>query len=219
MSPILRRIILWVSGLLAAFFIISNLWIWSAGWGRDLRNTPDQILQDSVLVLLGLDERDEKTGKLSECFKLRIEAAAELCRTGKIKLVVTSGLNAQARTMANRLREAGVTAPIVLDPYGWRTLDSVKRAAAVFPYEQIIYVSQGWHCDRALWLSDRISNNPYKAQYEEALSYSADFGHEPTAYFNYVRDFLAKPKAVIDWLTGSNVATKVDVADGYKVYP
>ena len=214
MSPILRRIILWVSGVLGAFFIISNLWIWSAGWGRDLRNTPDQILQDSVLVLLGLNERDEKTGKLSECFKLRIEAAAELCRTGKIKLVVTSGLNAQARTMANRLREAGVTAPIVLDPYGWRTLDSVKRAATVFPDDNIIFVSQGWHCDRALWLSDRISNNPYKA-----LSYSADFGHEPTAYFNFVRDFLAKPKAVIDWLTGSKVTTTVDVADGYKVYP
>jgi len=214
MTPILRRTILWVSGLLAAFFIISNLWIWSAGWGRDLRNTPDQIPQNSVLVLLGVNERDEKTGKLSECFKLRIEAAAQLCRTGKIKLVVTSGLNAQARTMADRLREAGVTTPIVLDPFGWRTLDSVKRAAAVFPYETIIYVSQGWHCDRALWLSDQISNNPYKV-----LSYSADFGHEPTAYFNFVRDFLAKPKAVIDWLTGSKVTTTVDVADGYKVYP
>ena len=214
MSPILRRIILWVSGVLGAFFIISNLWIWSAGWGRDLRNTPDQILQDSVLVLLGLNERDESTGKLSECFKLRIEAATQLCRTGKIKLVVTSGLDSQARTMADRLREAGVTTPIVLDPYGWRTLDSVKRAAVVFPDDNIIYVSQGWHCDRALWLSDRISNNQYKV-----LSYSADFGHEPTAYFNFLRDFLAKPKAVIDWLTGSKIVTKVDVADGYKFYP
>ena len=219
MGPTLRRIILGVSGLLSAFFIISNLWIWSAGWGRDLRNTPEQIPQDAVLVLLGLDERDEKTGKLSECFKLRIEAAAELCRSGKIKLVVTSGLNSQARTMADRLRKAGVTTPIVLDPYGWRTLDSVKRAAAVFPYENIIFVSQGWHCDRALWFTDRISNNPYKAQYKEALSYSADFGNEPPAYFNFFRDFLAKPKAVIDWLTGSKVTTTVDVADGYKVYP
>ncbi len=214
MSPIRRRIILWVSGLLSVFFIISNLWIWSAGWGRDLRNTPEQIPQDPVLVLLGLDERDEKTGKLSECFKLRIEAAAQLCRTGKIKLVVTSGLNNQARTMADRLREAGVTTPIVLDPYGWRTLDSVKRAAAVFLDKPVIYVSQGWHCDRALWLADRLSTNQHKA-----MSYSADFGHEPPAYFNFVRDFLAKPKAVIDWATGSKVTTTVGVADGYKVYP
>ena len=214
MNPILRRTLLWVSGLLSAFFIISNVWVWSAGLGRDLRTTPQQVPQNSVLILLGLDERDEKTGKLSECFKLRIAAAAELCRPGKIKLVVTSGLNSQARTMADRLREAGVTTPIVLDPYGWRTLDSVKRAAAVFQYEQIIYVSQGWHCDRALWLADRISTNQYKA-----LSYSADFGHEPTAYFNYVRDFLAKPKAVIDWFTGTKPTTTIDLADGYKVYP
>ena len=214
MSPILRRTILWVLGLLSAFFIISNLWIWSAGWCRDLRNTPEVIPQNAVLVLLGLDERDEKTGKLSECFKLRIDAAAQLCRTGKIKLVVTSGLNSQARTMADRLREAGVTTPIVLDPYGWRTLDSVKCAAAVFPYENIIFVSQGWHCDRALWLADRLSPNQH-----QALSFSADFGHEPTAYFNFLRDFIAKPKAVIDWATGSKVTTTVDVADGYKVYP
>ena len=214
MNPILRRTILWVSGLLSSFFIISNLWIWSAGWGRDLRSTPQQIPQDSVLVLLGVNERDEKTGKLSECFKLRIEAAAELCRSKKIKLVVTSGLNAQACTMADRLREAGVTTPIILDPYGWRTLDSVKRAAAVFPDDNIIFVSQGWHCDRALWLADRLSTNQHKA-----LSYSTEFGHEPAAYFNLMRDFLAKPKAVIDWVTGSKLTTTVGVADGYKLYP
>ena len=179
-----------------------------------MRNSPDQILQDSVLVLLGLNERDESTGKLSECFKLRIAAATELCRTGKIKLVVTSGLNSQARTMADRLREAGVATPIVLDPYGWRTIDSVKRAAIVFPDDNIIFVSQGWHCDRALWLMDRISTAPCKS-----MSYSADFGNEPTAYFNFLRDFLAKPKAVLDWVTGSKLSTEVDVSDGYKVYP
>ena len=214
MIPTLRRTTLWVSGLLSAFFILSNLWIWSAGWGRDLRNAPQQIYQDSVLVLLGVDERDEKTGKLSECFKLRMEAATELCRTGKIKLVVTSGLNSQARLMADRLREAGITTPIVLDPYGWRTLDSVKRAVAVFPDDNIIFVSQSWHCDRALWLADRITTIDNKA-----YSYGADFGHDSQAYFSLMRDFLAKPKAVIDWILGTKVSTTVDLADGYKVYP
>ena len=214
MPPILRRTILWVSGLLLAFFIFSNFWIWSAGWGRDSKISPQQIPQDAVLVLLGLNERDENTGKPSECFRLRIEAAAELCRTGKIKLVVTSGLNSQARAMANRLRQAGVTTPIVLDPYGWRTLDSVKRALVVFPDDKIIFVSQSWHCNRALWLTDRISTTSNKA-----LAYSADFGSEPMAYYNFVRDFFAKPKAVVDWLSGSKVSTTIDLAEGYKVYP
>ena len=214
MPPILRRTILWVSGLLLAFFIFSNFWIWSAGWGRDSKISPQQIPQDAVLVLLGLNERDEKTGKPSECFRLRIEAAAELCRTGKIKLVVTSGLNSQARAMADRLRQAGVTTPIVLDPYGWRTLDSVKRALVVFPDDKIIFVSQSWHCNRALWLTDRISTTSNKA-----LAYSADFGSEPMAYYNFVRDFFAKPKAVVDWLSGSKVSTTIDLAEGYKVYP
>ena len=214
MRSILRRTVLWVSGLLCVLFVISNLWIWSAGLGRDLRNKPEQILQDSVVVLLGLNERDEKTGKLSECFKLRIEAAAQLCRTGKIKLVVASGLNSQARAMADRLREAGVTTPIVLDPYGWRTLDSVKRAVIVFPDDNIIFISQSWHCSRALWLTDRFSTSRYKA-----FSYSADFGEEPSAYFNLIRDFFAKPKAVMDWAMGSKLSTTVDLAEGYRVYP
>jgi SanA protein len=213
MNPVLRRTILWAIGLLLTFFVLSNAWIISAGWGRDLRNHPQNIPQNSVLVLLGLNERDEKTGKFSECFKLRTEAAVELCRTGKIKLVVTSGLNSQARAMADRLKEAGVATPIVLDPYGWRTLDSVKRALEVFPEEKIIFVSQGWHCSRAVWLADRMTAHQNKTYY-----YSADFGSDFFAYTNLVRDFFAKPKAVIDWLLGSNVTTKVDLAEGYKVY-
>jgi vancomycin permeability regulator SanA len=86
---------------------VSNLWIGLAGWNRDLRFNPQKIPEGAVLVLLGVNERDEKTGKLSQCFKLRIDAAAELCRTGKIKLVVTSGLDSQARSMAERLQRAG----------------------------------------------------------------------------------------------------------------
>jgi len=116
--------------------------------------------------------------------------------------------------MADRLRQAGVTTPIVLDPYGWRTLDSVKRAIEVFPEDKIIFVSQSWHCNRALWLADRLSTTPSKT-----LSYSADFGNEPVAYFNFLRDFLAKPRAVIDWMMGSNVTTTMELAEGYKVYP
>ena len=39
------------------------------------------------------------------------------------------------------------------------------------------------------------------------------------AYYNFVRDFFAKPKAVVDWLSGSKVSTTIDLAEGYKVYP
>lgn len=214
MTPPIKRTIKWFLGMVLGFFILTNLWVWSAGWNRDLRNEPSKIPSNTVLVLLGIDERDEKTGQLNECFKLRIEAAAELCRTGKIKLIVASGYNHQAKLMADRLREAGVATPIVLDPYGWRTLDSVRRSAEIFPGETIIYVSQGWHCDRAVWLADRIHDRPVNALY-----YSAGFGHSGPAIFNFFRDFLAKPKAVLDWILGSQLSTPIKADEGYKVYP
>jgi vancomycin permeability regulator SanA len=84
-----------------------------------------------------------------------------------------------------------------------RTLDSVKRALAVFPNDKIIFVSQSWHRQRALWLVDRMTVSPNRFSF-----YSADFGDEPMAYFNFLRDLLAKPRAVIDWMMGSKMSTK-----------
>jgi vancomycin permeability regulator SanA len=71
-----------------------------------------------VLVLLGTDEFVQGTTEPSGTFRPRIAAAAELARSGRVKLVVTSGTDVHARAMADRLREAGVTCPIVEDPYG-----------------------------------------------------------------------------------------------------
>jgi SanA protein len=205
MSRWIKRGVGVVLALAALFFIGTNLWIWSAGWGR-LASSPSEVPAGSVLVLLGTDEFVQGTQEHSGTFRPRIAAAAELARSGRVKLVVTSGTEVHARVMAARLRAAGVTCPIVEDPYGWRTLDSVVRAKAYHPADHVVFVSQGWHCVRALWLADHEAMR--------ASAYPAAFGDGWRPVMGCLRDCLAKPKAVLDRLAGNPLSAAVPADQG-----
>jgi SanA protein len=184
---------------------VANAWVWSAGWGRFHRD-PSEAPEGSVLVLLGTNEFLPDGRSPSVTYRARIEAAARLCAGGKIGRVVASGTPEQAVTMARHLVEAGVRAPIVEDPYGWRTLDSAVRAQACFPGAHVVFVSQGWHDVRALWIADRLGLS--------ATAYAADFGSGWRAWWSAGRDVLAKPKAILDWLRGQPLATDVAPSQG-----
>ncbi|MEY4272505.1 MAG: hypothetical protein RL250_1371 [Verrucomicrobiota bacterium] len=195
----------WLLAGVMAFGLLANGWVWSAGWGR-FHQTPTDAPAGSVLVLLGTNEflMDQRTPSVT--YRARIEAAARLCAGGKVRVVVTSGTPEQAVYMARHLVEAGVRTPIVEDPYGWRTLDSAVRAQAAFPGAHVVFVSQGWHDVRALWIADRLGLS--------ASAYAADFGSGWRAWWSAGRDVLAKPKAVLDWLSGQPLATRMAPAAG-----
>jgi SanA protein len=169
-------------------------------------NSLEQVPAGSVLVLLGTNEFVGQTEIPTGTYRPRIAAAAALARSGRVKVAIVSGIEAQTFAMARDLRAAGVTCPIVRDPYGWRTLDSVHRVAASYPGEPVVFVSQGWHCDRALWMADRLQL--------DACAYPAAFGDGWRPLWGAARDLLAKPKAVWDWLTGSELSTAQPVATG-----
>lgn len=205
MSRWLKRGVGVVFALLALFLVGSNVWVWSAGWGR-FAGRPEQIPNGAVLVVLGTDEFVQGTQEHSGTFRPRIAAAAELARTGRVKLIVTSGTDVHARVMAERLRTAGVTCPIVQDPYGWRTLDSVLRAKAYYPQADVVFVSQGWHCVRALWLADQVGL--------KSTAYAAAFGEGWRPVMGCLRDCFAKPKAVLDRLVGNPLSAPVPADQG-----
>jgi len=205
MTAWLKRGLGWALALLGAFFVFTNLWVWSAGWGR-FAAFPEEVPAGAVLVLLGTDEFVQGTQEPSGTFRPRIAAAAELARSGRVKLVVTSGTAVHARVMAERLRTAGVTCPIVEDPYGWRTLDSVLRAKASYPDEQIVIVSQGWHCVRALWQADRAGLR--------STAYPAAFGEGWRPVMGCLRDCFAKPKAVLDLCLGNPLSAPMPADQG-----
>ena len=205
MSRWLKRGVGVAIALMALFLVGSNAWLWSAGWGR-LAATTDEIPAGAVMVLLGTDEFVKGTQEHSGTFRPRIAAAAELARSGRVKLVVTSGNAVHARVMAERLRTAGVTCPIVEDPYGWRTLDSVQRVKAYYPGDQIVFVSQGWHCVRALWLADRAGLR--------STAYPAAFGEGWRPVMGCLRDCFAKPKSVLDLCLGNPLSAPVPADQG-----
>ena len=205
MSRWLKRGVGVAIALMALFFVGSNAWLWSAGWGR-LAATTDEIPAGAVMVLLGTDEFVKGTEEHSGTFRPRIAAAAELACSGRVKLVVTSGNAVHARVMAERLRTAGVTCPIVEDPYGWRTLDSVQRVKAYYPGDQIVFVSQGWHCVRALWLADRAGLR--------STAYPAAFGEGWRSVMGCLRDCFAKPKSVLDLCLGNPLSAPVPADQG-----
>lgn len=205
MTPKLRLFMKISAGLLVALVLFPNAWLWSAGVGRSYTSL-EQVPAGSVLVLLGTNEFVGQTEIPTGTYRPRIAAAAALARSGRVKVAIVSGIEAQTFAMARDLRAAGVTCPIVRDPYGWRTLDSVHRVAASYPGEPVVFVSQGWHCDRALWMADRLQL--------DACAYPAAFGDGWRPLWGAARDLLAKPKAVWDWLTGSELSTAQPVATG-----
>jgi SanA protein len=79
---------------------------------------------------------------------------------------------------------------LTLDYAGFRTLDSLARAQAVFGQTQIIVVSDRFHLPRALFLADAFKL--------EAVG----FASRPVAYVyarkTVWREYFARVKAVLD---------------------
>ncbi len=90
----------------------------------------------------------------------RLQGALALYRAGKVHTILVSG---------NRIEEAGYDEPgvmhdwlvghgvrqgdIVDDPAGYRTLDTMQRAARVFTIKSAIVCSQGPHLPRSIYLA------------------------------------------------------------------
>lgn len=92
-------------------------------------------------------------------FKHRIDAALTLWQAGKVDCIIVSGDNREKYynepiDMRNALIEKGVPAKkIVCDYAGLRTLDSVVRAKEIFGLDEIIFVSQKFQNERAIYIA------------------------------------------------------------------
>lgn len=91
-------------------------------------------------------------------FVHRLDTAAALWRSGKVKFLLVSGKRDgsydEPKAMRAWLIARGVpAAAIYQDGEGWRTLDSIRRAREVFGLRQIVIVSQRAHVERAMFLA------------------------------------------------------------------
>ncbi len=186
----------WLSTLLFVLFHLGFSWETADLVADD----PAVIPAGAVAVVLGCNEFDEDDGCRVAAYHPRLDAAARLAASGRVREVIVSGYLGQADAMARELRRRGVAAPIVRDPWGWRTIDSVARARARHPDAVLVFVSQGWHADRAVWQARRLG--------ADARGFSAAHGPGFRArLLNPSRELLAKPKAMLDWLRGFPLTT------------
>ena len=77
---------------------------------------------------------------------------------------------------------------------------------AVNEGDHIVFVSQGWHCVRALWQADRAGLR--------STAYPAAFGEGWRPVMSSLRDCFAKPKAVLDLCLGNPLTAPVPADQG-----
>lgn len=163
----------------------------------------DQIYSDvqtiphkKAALLLGTAKYVAK-GKKNYFYVYRIRAAVALWKAGKVDAILVSGDNAskyynETVRMQKDLMKAGVPKRYIsMDYAGFRTLDSVLRAEAVFDLKDYIIVSQKFHLERAIFLAN--------AKGQEVLGFTAKaLEGTPSAMKMRVREYLARVKAFLD---------------------
>src|SRR5690606_3402942 len=189
------KTIVWSSFTLAILLLLlPNVWVMYA--------TRDQVFQSidalpntEVALVLGTSKKLEN-GRDNPYFMYRMDAAAELYKSGKVKHLILSGDNEtqyynEPQYMNEALLAKGIPASaITLDYAGFRTLDSVVRCKKIFGQSNFVIVTQRFHSYRALFIA-----NHYNLK---TAAYAADNLPFSQSFKVVLREILARPKAVID---------------------
>jgi SanA protein len=192
--PVRRlRIVIW-SVLAAVLIIITcNGWLLAANRARIFPAGTDVPARPVALVL----GTAPHVGRWKNpFFEGRMDAAAQLWRGGKVRHLLVSGDNSrrdydEPTAMRDALIARGVPArAITLDYAGFRTLDSLVRARAVFGLRELIVVTDDWHQPRALFLA--------KAAGLDALGVSSADVPWSMSGKTRIREWLSRVKAVAD---------------------
>jgi SanA protein len=144
-------LLLVLSGLAATYFTA----FWTSR-GR-LFNEVAAVPPTQVGLVFGTSDR--ANGRENLYFRYRIDAAVRLWKAGKLKTLIVSGDNRsryynEPEKMKQALSERGIPAErIVCDYAGLRTLDSVVRAKEVFGAVSILFISQRFQNERAIYLA------------------------------------------------------------------
>ncbi len=138
-----------------------------------------------------------KGGGRNYFYKYRIDATVALFNAKKIRAIVVSGDNGsknydEPTTMHDDLVARGIPSRyITIDYAGFRTLDSIIRAEAIFDLKDYIIVSQQFHLERAIYLAH--------AKGQKVIGFIAkDFKNTIWAKRMEHRELLARAKAFFD---------------------
>ncbi|WMJ74236.1 ElyC/SanA/YdcF family protein [Cytophagaceae bacterium ABcell3] len=171
-----------------------NIWMLAKTEGRVYTNI-NEIPENDVALVLGTSKYN-RSGRVNLFFKSRMEAAAALYHSGKVKHIIVSGDNSlsyynEPQDMKKALLAKNVpVSAITLDYAGFRTFDSIVRSKKVFGRSKLTIVTQSFHCNRALFISDFYGLN--------AIAFSAEGVKANYTRVMQAREFFARCKAVSD---------------------
>ncbi|MFF5972118.1 vancomycin high temperature exclusion protein [Streptomyces sp. NPDC012769] len=157
-----------------------------------LRTTADVPAQDVAVVFgAGLWK-----GRPTPYLAHRLDTAAELYRTGKVKVLLVTGDNSRTAydepsAMRRYLADRGVPEDRVVSDYaGFDTWDSCVRAKKIFGVDRAVLVTQDFHIERAVTLCGAAGVESYGVGVGEP--------HDSTWYYGTTREIAAAGKAALD---------------------
>lgn len=175
------------------FVAYANL---TAVWASRGRIFDDVDKLPATRVGLVFGTTDRVSGRENLYFRYRIDAAEEVWKAGKVDLLLVSGDNRsryynEPEKMRQALVRRGIPADRIVSDYaGLRTLDSVVRAKEIFGADHILFISQRFQNERAIYLA--------KAHDIEAFGYSARDVESSGAFKTRVREVGARVKMWLD---------------------
>ncbi len=191
----LKRIVL-TSIFLVIYIITINFWI-SYQAKNSIHDDLLQLPKNKVGLVLSTGKYTSY-GSINLYYKYRLEAAVLLYKSGKIEYVLISGDNSrkdydEPTDFKNDLIKKGIPErKIYLDYAGFRTLDSVVRAKAIFGLESVTIISQKFHNEPVIYLAKHFKI--------DAIAFNArDIGGRYGLKTN-LREYIARAKASLDLL-------------------
>ncbi|GBQ00165.1 hypothetical protein SSP531S_15760 [Streptomyces spongiicola] len=182
-----------VQGLMLAAVCALAPATWLHAVAGDRTGTVTGSPDREVAVVFGAGLRE---GRPTPYLAHRLDAAAELYRAGKVRVVLVTGDNSRVDydepdAMRTYLVRRGVPdGRIVSDHAGFDTWDSCVRAKRIFGVDRAVLVTQGFHIKRALALCDAAGIESYGVGVAEP--------HDRIWYYGGVRELFAAGKAALD---------------------
>ena len=172
--------------------LLPSTWLFLAADDRlgTVRDAP----RTDVAMVFGAGLRGERP---SPYLAHRLDAAAELYRSGRIEVVLVTGDNSredydEPDTMRTYLTERGVPdRRIVSDYAGFDTWDSCVRAKKIFGVDEAVLISQGFHIRRAVALCEEAGVTSYGVPAQGDR-------RDGIWYYGAVRELLAASKAATE---------------------
>ncbi len=179
--------------LLAGFVVFCNLLV-SISAKNQVFQASDDLPANMVGVVLGTS-KNVAPNRPNAHFITRVEAAAELFRTGKVQHLLVSGSSEayynEPKDMLQALNRLGVPkTAITQDASGFRTLDSVVRAKKIFGQHRYTIITDDFHVTRAVFLAERHG--------QDVIGFAAPGVNLQQSAKSRVREVFARVKAVLD---------------------